>query len=92
MLRHTRGLAALAAAWVATLALAAPAMAKVDNNGLSRAQVHAQLVEAQRDGFVPTGDSDYPPSRQTVERNRELYAIAHHAGYSEAGSRAAVGE
>lgn len=92
MNRTIRGIAALAATAMAALALSAPAMAKVDNNGLTRAQVHAQLVDAQRDGFVPTGDSDYPPSKQTVERNRALYAIAHRAGYGEAGSRAAVGE
>ncbi|WP_414448391.1 DUF4148 domain-containing protein [Burkholderia sp. 22PA0099] len=92
MNKTIRGIAALATAGMASLALAAPAMAKVDNNGLTRAQVHAQLVDAQRDGLVPARDGDYPPSAQSIERSRELYAISHHAAYSESGARAAASE
>lgn len=94
MLKVTRWFAAVGAAWaacIASLALAAPAIAKVDNNGpLTRAAVQAELVDAQRDGFVPTGNSDYPPSAVTVARNRELYAIAHRGGQTESGRQAGV--
>ncbi|WP_042627163.1 DUF4148 domain-containing protein [Burkholderia plantarii] len=94
MLKVTRWSAAVCAAWaacIASLALAEPAIAKVDDNGpLTRAAVRAELVDAQRDGFVPTANSDYPPSAVTVARNRERYAIAHRGGQAESGRRAGV--
>lgn len=43
--------------------------------GKSRAEVVAELVQAQRDGIVPARKSEYPPSSQTIERNKELYRI-----------------
>lgn len=76
MLKVTRWFTAVGAAWaacIASLALAAPAIAKVDNNGpLTRAAVRAELVDAQRDGFEPTGNSDYPPSAVTVAQPRAV--------------------
>ncbi|RQR27607.1 DUF4148 domain-containing protein [Burkholderia sp. Bp9143] len=53
------------------------AFAQTSSSGVTRAEVIADLVQAQRDGTVPTSNSDYPPSASTVARNRELYAIAH---------------
>ncbi|AIO37881.1 DUF4148 domain-containing protein [Burkholderia sp. AU19243] len=60
-------------------ALSAPivAFAQTADHALTRADVIADLVQAQRDGTVPTSNWDYPPSAQTVARNRALYAIAH---------------
>ncbi|WP_321864313.1 DUF4148 domain-containing protein [Burkholderia cenocepacia] len=59
-------------------ALSAPvvAFAQTADNTVTRADVRADLVRAERDGTVPTSNSDYPPSSQTIARNRELYAIA----------------
>ena len=53
------------------------AFAQTSSSGVTRAEVIADLVQAERDGIVPTSNSDYPPSAATVARNRELYAIAH---------------
>lgn len=76
----------LTAIAVAALSLpfGANAFAQTTSHGLTRAEVNAQLQEAQVDGVVPTRNSDYPPSAATVERNRELYAIQH--GTDGAGS------
>ncbi|EAY68841.1 hypothetical protein BDAG_01575 [Burkholderia dolosa AU0158] len=54
------------------------AFAQTSPHALTRADVIAQLIQAQRDGTVPAPNSDYPPSADAVARNRELYAIAHH--------------
>ncbi|OED18555.1 DUF4148 domain-containing protein [Burkholderia sp. A2] len=60
-------------------ALSAPivAFAQTADQPVTRADVRADLVRAERDGTVPTSNWDYPPSTQTIARNRELYAIAH---------------
>ncbi|HEM7878748.1 DUF4148 domain-containing protein [Burkholderia contaminans] len=60
-------------------ALSAPiaAFAQTADHALTRADVVAGLIQAERDGTLPTSNWDYPPSTQTVARNRELYAIAH---------------
>ncbi|HEF5873740.1 TPA: DUF4148 domain-containing protein [Burkholderia cenocepacia] len=60
-------------------ALGAPvaAFAQTADHTVTRADVRADLIRAERDGTLPTSNSDYPPSTQTIARNRELYAIAH---------------
>ena len=60
-------------------ALSAPiaAFAQTAEHALTRADVVADLIQAERDGTLPTSNWDYPPSTQTIARNRELYAIAH---------------
>ncbi|MCO1370280.1 DUF4148 domain-containing protein [Burkholderia multivorans] len=74
----------------------AVAFAQTSSSGLTRAEVIADLVQAERDGTVPTSNWDYPPSAQTIARNRELYAIAHGeqrtatAAVSTSGSAASV--
>nr|WP_081716267.1 DUF4148 domain-containing protein [Paraburkholderia mimosarum] len=45
--------------------------------GKTRAEVRAELEQARRDGWLPYKRYDYPPSRETVRRNRERYAITH---------------
>jgi hypothetical protein len=48
--------------------------------GKSRAQVTQELVQAQHDGQVPSGKTQYPPSEQLMARNREIHASAVHGG------------
>ncbi|WP_083266012.1 DUF4148 domain-containing protein [Burkholderia lata] len=55
----------------------AAAFAQASASGPTRADVVADLIQAERDGTLPTSNWDYPPSTQTIARNRELYAIAH---------------
>ncbi|RQR54767.1 DUF4148 domain-containing protein [Burkholderia sp. Bp9126] len=66
---------------VALLAVAigtpAVAFAQTSSSGLTRADVIADLVQAQRDGVAPAPKRDYPPSAQTTALNRARYAIAH---------------
>ncbi|RDK04631.1 DUF4148 domain-containing protein [Paraburkholderia lacunae] len=38
--------------------------------GKTREQVVQELIQARRDGLVPAGHADYPPSQATIERNR----------------------
>ncbi|MFM0721928.1 DUF4148 domain-containing protein [Paraburkholderia strydomiana] len=75
----------LTALAVAALSLpfGANAFAQTTSSGLTRADVMAQLQQAQAEGLVPTPTGDYPPSAATIARNREIYAIQHgtdHAG------------
>jgi Domain of unknown function (DUF4148) len=60
-----------------SLPFGANAFAQTSTSGLTRADVRAQLIEAEADGLVPALKNDYPPSAQTIAHNRELYAIRH---------------
>ncbi len=53
--------------WQAQTREAAPA-------GKIREQVIQELVQAEREGLVPTSRSDYPPSDRLIELNKERYA------------------
>jgi uncharacterized protein DUF4148 len=55
----------------------ANAYAQTSAPGLTRAEVRAQLVQAEADGLVPLHKTDYPPSPTTIARNKQLYAIQH---------------
>ncbi len=44
--------------------------------GKTRAQVYAELVQAERAGFVPSGNADYPPRPVTIERNLMRFKLA----------------
>lgn len=79
-------LPALFAATVLGLAFGANAFAQATPHGVTRAEVHAQLVEAQADGLVSVPKNDYPPSADTIARNKELYAIQHHQSASDTAS------
>lgn len=60
----------------AAAALLSPAFAQTDapafGQGLTRAEVLAQLKQAYLDGELPTNDGNYPPNAATRARNREL--------------------
>lgn len=60
-----------------SLTFGANAFAQTSPSGLTRAEVMAQLQQAQAEGLVPTHDYDYPPTAAEVARNREIYAIQH---------------
>ncbi len=49
--------------------------AATGKTGKTRAEVVAEMIQAQRDGIIPTSKNDYPPSDRTIERNKELYRI-----------------
>lgn len=69
----------LTAIAVAALSLpfGANAFAQSNPSGLTRADVMAQLQQAQAQGLVPTPNNDYPPTAAEIARNREIYAIQH---------------
>ncbi|WP_183081499.1 DUF4148 domain-containing protein [Paraburkholderia fungorum] len=51
--------------------------------GKTRAQVRAELLQAQRAGLAPVHKNDYPPSAETIARNRTRFQQieqAWHAG------------
>jgi hypothetical protein len=45
--------------------------------GKTREQVREELVQAWRDGLLPYKRHEYPPSADTIARNKQLYAITH---------------
>ncbi|MFL9875137.1 DUF4148 domain-containing protein [Paraburkholderia megapolitana] len=55
---------------------------KPKHHGKTRAEVRQELIEAQRNGLVPTNDVNYPPNERTIERNKARYAAyeRHNAG------------
>ncbi|SAK92813.1 hypothetical protein AWB81_05047 [Caballeronia arationis] len=48
----------------------APGVAK------TRAQVMAELYEARRLGLAPSGRQDWPPTEQSIRRNKARYAAS----------------
>jgi hypothetical protein len=60
-----------------SLPFGANAFAQTTSSGLTRAEVMAQLQQAEAQGLVPTHNNDYPPSDAQIARNREIYAIQH---------------
>ncbi|HTH60991.1 MAG TPA: DUF4148 domain-containing protein [Paraburkholderia sp.] len=78
----------LTAAVVAALGVSfgANAFAQSTSGGLTRAEVRAQLVQAEADGFLPFNNQDYPPSAATMQRNRARWAAAHHEQPGSAGT------
>lgn len=68
----------IAAGALLFVALGTPvaAFAQISQHVLTRAQVIADLAQAERDGTVPNPNSDYPPSAQTATRHRNMYAVA----------------
>jgi hypothetical protein len=81
----------LTAIAVAALSLpfGATAFAQSNPSGLTRAEVIAQLKQAQAEGLVPVRNNDYPPSATEIARNREIYAIQH--GMDGAGAMKTAG-
>jgi hypothetical protein len=62
---------------VLSLSFGANAFAQSSPSGLTRAEVRAQLVQAEADGLVPSPKEDYPPSAQAIARSKEIYAVRH---------------
>ena len=52
---------------------------------LTRMQVREQLVQAERDGTIPTTDTSYPPSDDDIARNKATYELQF--GKSDAAQR-----
>ncbi|WP_225031632.1 DUF4148 domain-containing protein [Paraburkholderia sp. XV] len=81
----------LVAVTVLGLISGANAFAQASPDGLTRAQVHAQLLDAEADGLLPVPKNDYPPSAQTIARNKELYAtdnlMVHKSVHADSGRR-----
>ncbi|WP_409014660.1 DUF4148 domain-containing protein [Caballeronia sp. LZ024] len=42
----------------------------------TRAQVMAELYEARRQGLAPSGRQDWPPTEQSIRRNKARYAAS----------------
>ncbi|MCX4173188.1 MULTISPECIES: DUF4148 domain-containing protein [Paraburkholderia] len=82
----------LTAIAVAALSLpfGATAFAQSSPSGLTRAEVIAQLKQAQAEGLVPVRNNDYPPSATEIARNREIYAIQHGGNGADATKTAGV--
>ncbi|MFP3552204.1 DUF4148 domain-containing protein [Paraburkholderia sp. SIMBA_049] len=55
----------------------ANAFAQATQSTLTRAEVRAQLIQAEKDGIVPVDKHDYPPGPETIARNKALYALRH---------------
>ncbi|WOD13631.1 DUF4148 domain-containing protein [Paraburkholderia kirstenboschensis] len=72
------------------LVFGANAFAQTTAPELTRAEVRAQLAQAEADGLVPTHKNDYPPSATTIARNQEIYAIQHKNSPSRAMASAAT--
>ncbi|WGS54904.1 DUF4148 domain-containing protein (plasmid) [Paraburkholderia sp. D15] len=62
---------------VLSLSFGANAFAQSRYAGTTRAEVRAQLVQAEASGYLPTPKGDYPPTASAIARNREIYAIQH---------------
>ncbi|RQS71520.1 DUF4148 domain-containing protein [Burkholderia sp. Bp8963] len=43
--------------------------------GKTREQVRQELIQAYHDGMLPNSKRDYPPSRETIARNKELHNL-----------------
>jgi hypothetical protein len=53
-------------AWTAS----ADSVAAATGQGKTRAQVRAELIQAERDGLIPSGNIHYPPGPDTIARNK----------------------
>ncbi|QRR06233.1 DUF4148 domain-containing protein [Burkholderia sp. MS455] len=77
----TAKLAALFVTVTLSLGMATQAaFAQTQTQGKTRTQVVNELKQAQHDGVVPTGKTQYPPSGELVARNKELHGISVHGG------------
>ncbi|WP_155630536.1 DUF4148 domain-containing protein [Burkholderia territorii] len=47
------------------------------SSGKTREEVREELIQAYRDGLLPTNKNDYPPSPATIARNKELFRLAN---------------
>ena len=88
-MKSLRPLALILAAALST-ALVTPAFADSDStdagtSGLTRAQVQAQLVQAEAGGIIPAGKNEYPLDQSQISRNRMIYQASHPADATQPG-------
>jgi len=57
--------------------VAAPSTSASPNAGTTRAEVRAELVQAEAQGLLPTSNNDYPPTPEMIARNRAEYQTRH---------------
>jgi hypothetical protein len=51
--------------------------AQAQAQGLTRAAVEQQLVQAEAQGQVPANGTNYPPNARAIARNKAAYAERH---------------
>ncbi|OMG71290.1 DUF4148 domain-containing protein [Burkholderia ubonensis] len=44
-------------------------------SGTTREEVRQELIRAYHDGLLPTSNHDYPPSPETIARNKALHSL-----------------
>ncbi|RFU45439.1 DUF4148 domain-containing protein [Paraburkholderia sp. DHOC27] len=47
------------------------------NTGKTRAEVRAELIQAEQQGLLPGSKNDYPPSPREIAQNRAVYQARH---------------
>lgn len=47
------------------------------NTGKTRAEVRAELVQAEQQGLLPVSKNNYPPTQQEIARNRTEYLVRY---------------
>jgi hypothetical protein len=47
------------------------------NTGTTRAEVRAQLIQAEQQGLLPVSKNNYPPTPQEIAQNRAEYQARH---------------
>jgi hypothetical protein len=62
---------------LASLSFGMAGQAFAQTSGITRQEVKQQLVQAEAQGLVPTGPTEYPPNARTIARNRAIYAEQH---------------
>ncbi|OLL32479.1 hypothetical protein BTH42_06575 [Burkholderia sp. SRS-W-2-2016] len=51
----------------------------------TREQVKAELIQAQHEGVTPTTKTQYPPTPDNLERQKQLHVLTTHAGEAAPG-------
>ncbi len=80
---------AFAAVAVVISGIAGTALADT-TSGLTREQVRAELVAAERAGVIPTSDTQYPLSADQIAQNKAVYQAQF--GHSQEPQRWAAGD
>ncbi|WP_158902398.1 DUF4148 domain-containing protein [Burkholderia sp. L27(2015)] len=88
-MKPLRPLALVLAAALSTV-LVTPAFADSDSmdagtGGLTRAQVQAQLIQAEASGIIPGDKNEYPLDQSQIARNRMIYQASHPADTTQPG-------
>jgi hypothetical protein len=69
------GQSAFAQSTDATGAVAPPAASV--NTGKTRAEVRAELIQAEQQGTIPVSKNNYPPTPDEIAQNRAEYQVRH---------------